>query len=161
MKNTPAMNEPTPENNYLADHAELLISSYQRVVGKALVEHGLTGTEKYRALYEAPYGVVSHNTATDPVFNYGNKTALGLFQMDWPTFTQLPSRKSAEMENREERQRLLTRVTQDGYIDDYRGIRISSTGIRFWIEDATVWNLIDDKGDYLGQAAVFHKWTKL
>ena len=155
------MNEPGQKNDYLAEHAELLISSYHRLTGKDLVKKGLPDTEKYRALYDAPYAVVSHGTEDDPVFNYGNRTALSLFQMQWQEFTTLPSRKSAEPQNRAERERLLTRVTQDGFIDDYRGIRISSTGKRFWIEDATVWNLVNGNGVYCGQAAVFHRWMAL
>jgi hypothetical protein len=155
------MNEPEQKNDYLGEHAELLISSYHRLTGKDLVKRGLVGTEKYRALYDAPYAVVSHGTEDDPVFNYGNRTALSLFQMEWPEFTTLPSRKSAEPQNRAEREHLLTRVTLDGFIDDYRGIRISSTGNRFWIEDATVWNLINGKGVYCGQAAVFNRWMAL
>jgi hypothetical protein len=119
------MNEPGPENDYLSGHAELLIASYRRLTGKALAPQQLAGVDKYRALYHAPYGVVSHNTEDDPICNYGNKTALGLFEMDWPTFTRLPSRKSAELENRAERQRLLLRVAKDGLIDGYRGIRLS------------------------------------
>lgn len=155
------MNGPGHKNDYFGEHAELLISSYYRLTGKDLVKKGLLGTEKYRALYDAPYAVVSHDTGDDPVFNYGNRTALSLFQMDWQEFTTLPSRKSAEPENRAERKRLLARVNQYGFIDDYCGIRISSTGIRFWIEDATVWNLVNEEGVYCGQAAVFHRWRLL
>ncbi|MEJ2043233.1 MAG: MEKHLA domain-containing protein [Reinekea sp.] len=155
------MSKPDPENNYLAEHAELLISSYHRLTGKDLVNNELTGIKKYKALYEGTFGLLSHNTEDDPIFNYGNRTALDLFQMDWQEFTQLPSRKSAEPVNRAERQQLLDRVTSDGFIDDYCGIRISSTGNRFWIENATVWNLINDKSVYCGQAAVFHRWTIL
>ncbi len=155
------MNEPGQKNDYLAEHAALLISSYHRLTGKDLVKRGQPATEKYRALYDAPYAVVSHGTEDDPIFNYANRTALRVFHMDWQAFTTLPSRKSAEPQNRAERERLLTRVTRDGFIDDYRGIRISSTGNRFWIEDATVWNLINEKGVYCGQAAVFYRWKAL
>lgn len=155
------MNEPGPENCYLCEHAELLINSYHRLTGKELVEQGVTGADRYRALYEAPYALVSHNTDDNPVFNYGNRTALRLFEMDWPRFTSLPSRQSAEAVNRAERQRLLERVTKNGFIDDYRGIRISSTGSRFRIEAATVWNLADENDIYCGQAAVFYKWVRL
>jgi hypothetical protein len=40
-------------------------------------------------------------------------------------------------------------------------VRISSTGKRFLIKEAIVWNLVDDKGDYQGQAAAFSKYQDL
>lgn len=155
------MNEPGPDNQYLAEHAALLITSYQQLTGKELVKPVPSGQDLARALFQAPFGIVSHNTAADPIFNYGNLTALKLFELDWSSFTHLPSRKSAEPVNRAERERLLARVTRDGFIDDYNGIRISASGRRFRIKEATVWNVIDEKGGYCGQAAVFHRWAEL
>lgn len=67
----------------------------------------------------------------------------------------MPSRLSAEAPLREERQALLERVSRDGFIDDYAGIRISARGTRFRIENAVVWNLIDAAGVRHGQAAMF------
>jgi hypothetical protein len=52
-------------------------------------------------------------------------------------------------------------VQQFGFIDDYSGIRISKTGQRFWIRNATVWNLIDMNGVRVGQAARFDHWDYL
>jgi hypothetical protein len=63
--------------------------------------------------------------------------------------------------HRDERARLLDRVSQQGYIDDYRGVRISKTGRRFMIEQATVWNLLDENGAPYGQAATFSQWRYL
>ena len=155
------VNEPARENGFLCEHAELLISSYRRLTGKDLVIPQRYPEDAYRALYEAPYGVVSHDTSEDPIFNYANRTAQRVFAMDWQAFTRLPSRKSAEPVNRAERGRILARVTKEGFIDDYRGVRISAAGTRFRIENATVWNVVDDKGKYRGQAAVFYTWTEL
>jgi hypothetical protein len=53
------------------------------------------------------------------------------------------------------------RAHQDAFIDDYSGVRVSSTGRRFLIERATVWNLVDARGAYRGQAAAFSDWTPL
>lgn len=139
----------------------MLIGSFRHWTGKELVQSNPVCQDLYKALFEAPYAVVSHNTDPDPVFNYGNKTALELFEMDWPTFTSLPSRQSAEPVNRDERQKLLARVSQFGFIDDYRGVRISSSGKRFMIDDAVVWNIVDRSGTYLGQAAVLYRWSAL
>ena len=100
--------------------------------------------------------VVSHDGAEDPVFNYASKAALDLWEMDWETFTSTPSRFSAEPDEREARAELLRRVTEDGYVDDYRGVRISSSGRRFEVRDAYVWNVYD--GDTrVGQAALFRR----
>jgi len=66
-----------------------------------------------------------------------------------------------EAPNREERARLLAAVTARGFIDDYSGIRISKTGRRFRIAQATVWNLLDEHGRYAGQAAMFSRWEFL
>jgi hypothetical protein len=155
------VNEPSPENYYLREHVGLLISSYHRWTGKDLVKQEYSGKSIYRALFEASYVVVSHNTEEDPVFNYGNQTALSVFEMSWRDFTNLPSRKSAEPVDRAERERLMARVNKLGFIDDYRGVRVSASGKHFMIEDATVWNVVDERGRYYGQAAVFYRWAEV
>ncbi|MEI7612916.1 MAG: MEKHLA domain-containing protein, partial [Betaproteobacteria bacterium] len=90
-----------------------------------------------------------------------NRMALEVFAMDFASFTRLPSRYSAEPVNREERARLLERVTRDGFIDDYSGVRISAKGQRFRIAQAVVWNLLDQEGEIYGQAATFDQWVAL
>jgi hypothetical protein len=70
----------------------------------------------------------------------------------------MPSRLTAEAPNRADRERLLAEVTARGFIDDYAGVRITSTGQRFLIQQATVWNLIDAAGQRRGQAATFQQW---
>ena len=73
----------------------------------------------------------------------------------------LPSRLTAEPVHQSERARLLDTVASRGYIDDYRGIRISKSGRRFRIDNAIVWNVIDDTGSMRGQAAMFSTWKVL
>ena len=72
-----------------------------------------------------------------------------------------PSRLTAEPMHRDERAEMLRRTSRDGYIDDYRGVRISTTGRRFLIERATVWNVLDTAGQPAGQAATFSDWSTL
>lgn len=151
---------PGPDNDFLAPHALLLVESYARLLGRELVAPG-TPAERARALYEAPFVVVSHDTSPDPVFNYANLAAQRLFELDWDAFVTLPSRLSAGPVHRDERARLLAQVTKDGYIDDYAGIRVAKSGRQFRIERAVVWNLTDTLGRYAGQAAVFSDWTDL
>ena len=61
--------------------------------------------------------------------------------------------------HRDERRRLLDEVGRHGFIENYSGIRISKTGRRFRINHATVFNLLDPAGQYVGQAATFEDWT--
>jgi hypothetical protein len=131
--------------------AQRLMTSFQHWTGKSLIETP-------EALFEAPFVVVSHGTEPDPIFNYANRQALVLWEMDWETFTQLPSRYSAEPISREERSRLLAQAKAQGYISDYRGVRISSTGKRFWIEDVILWTVLDELDQPCGQAAAFSRW---
>lgn len=152
---------PSVENHYLVEHVNLMRTSLKRLVGKDLVDPSLNEVEAAKVLYEAPFVVVSHDRAADPVFTYGNQTALELFEMSWSEFTTLPSRQSAEPPNREERAQLLKAVTTQGFIEHYSGIRIAKSGRRFVIEQVTVWNLIDDQATYQGQAAVYSHWTYL
>jgi len=152
---------PQAGNDYLADHAGLLIASYRHWTGHDLVDSGLSAAGQARALYEAPFVVASHGTEPDPVFNYGNRAALALFETTWDAFISLPSRLSAEPVARAERERLLARVHAHGYIDDYSGVRVSTRGRRFRIARATVWNVIDAAGARRGQAVMFREWENL
>jgi hypothetical protein len=147
--------------SWLARHVRLLRASYFHWTGQHLIPPVVTDDNAPATLDLASFAVVSHDTAPDPVFNYGNQTALHLFEMPWEEFTALPSRLSAEPMAREDRERLLYRVTRDGYIDDYSGVRVSSSGKRFLIRNATVWNLLDEEGQPYGQAALLRKWEYL
>jgi hypothetical protein len=137
---------------------ELIATSFRRLTGKPLVP---TDGDPVEALWAADSAIVAHGTESDPIFFFGNKTALRLFEMTFDAFTCLPSRLSAEPMLREERQRLLERVTRSGIIDDYAGVRISASGRRFRIMNASVWNLTDQDGLPAGQAAAFSDWTPL
>lgn len=134
----------------------LIADSFRHLLGTPLV-----ASPDPQALWHAPRVVVAHGTEADPIFFYGNRLALELFETDFAAFTRTPSRFSAEPLAREERARLLQRVGTDGYIDDYSGVRISFKGRRFRIERAVVWNLIDAAGVRHGQAATFDRWIAL
>ena len=145
----------------MASHVQLLLDSFARLLGRELMPRLGSVEEQAERLFHAPFVVVSHGTEADPVLNYGNAAALALWEMDFATLTRTPSRLTAESVHRDERARLLERTLRDGYVDDYAGIRISSTGKRFRIEQAVVWNLVDAAGIRHGQAATFDRWTPL
>jgi len=136
----------------------LIAESHKRLTGRDLVAGD---GDVVRALWEAPLAIVAHGTETDPLFFFASRIALQRFETDAEHFLGMPSRYSAEAPLREERQALLDRVTRDGFIADYAGVRIAATGCRFRIEQATVWNLSDASGALHGQAAAFDKWTEL
>ena len=151
--------EPPTPTTALAALARLIVDSHRRVLGRPLLDAEPAADDRLlRALWQAPQAVVAHGVQADPVFCYGNRMALALFELDFAAFTTLPSRLSAEPLAREERAALLERVSRFGFIDDYAGVRISSTGKRFRIRRATVWNLVDADGAYRGQAATFSAW---
>jgi hypothetical protein len=148
-------------NDFYIRHAQLLCSSYKHWTGKSLTVGNREPDELITALFETPFAIVSHGSESDPVFNFGNKVALDLFEVEWEKFIQLPSRYSVETTNRKQREELMQRVSNDGHMLDYSGVRISATGKRFKIEGATIWNIIDGNGHYLGQAAMFKNWIAI
>lgn len=157
----PRWPEPGAANDFLAEHAARLIASYRRHTGRDLVDPGLAPVAQARVLYGASFVVASHGGETDPIFNYGNRAALALFEMSWAAFTAMSSRLSAEPDERAERERLLARVAEHGFIEDYSGVRISARGRRFRIRNATVWNVLDAHGAACGQAVMFREWEYL
>ncbi|MCX7627077.1 MAG: MEKHLA domain-containing protein [Methylophilaceae bacterium] len=140
-------------------HVELLRANYRRWLKHDFIDAALRGRDAVCWLDDAPFALVSHGTEADPIFNYGNATALRLFGMDWAAFTTLPSRLSAMPMDRAERARVLACVARDGYIDGYTGVRVRADGRRFRIQGVTVWNLVDERGAPYGQAALIREWT--
>ena len=140
---------------------QLIVRSLKHWTGRELLPEKFSPAERAEKLFHAPFVLVSHGMEADPVLNYGNKTALALWEMSWEELTRTPSRLTAEAPNRTERARLLAEVTAHGFIDDYSGVRISKTGRRFRIAPATVWNLVGERGSYSGQAAMFSRWEFL
>lgn len=153
--------EPMASNQYQAGSAALILDSHARLLQRDLLPRSASPIETAKGLYDAPFVVLAHDTAPDPVFLYANRQAQRLFEMTWAEMVALPSRHSAEPLAREDRQRLLDRVSRQGYIDDYTGVRISRAGKRFLIAKATVWNLLDPAGQVIGQAAAFDHWTPI
>jgi hypothetical protein len=130
-------------------YAALLSDSLFRLTGQVVPSDA-------EQLFAYPLPLVSHGTQTDPIFRYGNRAALDLWGMDWAKFTTLPSRLSAEAEPgiQGDRQALLQKALQQGFVNDYSGIRISATGQRFRIADTVLWNVVDRDGQRHGQAAL-------
>lgn len=142
-------------------HVKNILDSYRRLTGKALLDPGVGLDVASEILFNAPFVLVAHGCEVDPVLNYGNACALQLWEMPWFEFTRTPSRYTAEAPDRRERARLLAEVAKNGFISNYSGIRISKSGVRFRINRATVWNVSNEAGERIGQAATFSEWEML
>lgn len=94
-----------PDNDWLARHIGRLLTSYRHWTGSDLLLPALEDRAATAVLDVAPFAIVSHDTRSDPVFNYGNRTALELFEMTWAEFTSMPSRLSAELLQQTKRDR--------------------------------------------------------
>ncbi len=145
----------------LINHSQHLLNSFKALTHQELIDRSTPIEVQAQNLFNANFVIVSHNTAKDPIFNYGNQAALDLWEFDWEQFTALPSRLSAEPLAQIHRDRLLQAVKEQGYIANYRSVRISRTGKRFWVENAIIWEVSDDQGKPIGQAATFSKWTPI
>lgn len=142
-----------------AEPARLILANFRRHFGRDLV----AGPDAVQNLLESPRAVLSAlgPPGSDHLFNYANRTALTLFEYQWAELIGQPSSTSAEPVHRDERRRLLDEVSRQGFIENYSGIRRGKNGRRFRINHATVFNLLDPDGQYVGQAATFEDWTPL
>jgi PAS domain-containing protein len=140
------------------DFFALLTGSYARLIGTPLVPAGKGAAWLYE---QAPFVVLAHDTAPDPIFIYANRAAQNCFGYSWDEFLTLPSRLSAEAPDRAARQALLDQVSEHGFMTGYSGIRVAKSGARFRIEHGIVWELLDPAGKKQGQAATFSTWRPL
>ncbi|WP_239618604.1 MEKHLA domain-containing protein [Cohnella mopanensis] len=148
-------------SEWIETHSQLLIDSYYRATGRSLIRYDNNSVSAAEVLFNGPFVLLSHGTEQDPVLNYGNRSALRLWEMTWDQFTAIPSRLTAEPTERSERERLLADAKRQGYSDGYYGVRISKSGTRFEIQNVLLWNIVNDAGEYKGQAAVFTQWKRL
>lgn len=148
-------------------HAQFLWQSFHYWTGRWLIPElsnsweRLLPLERATVLFEHPQPILSHGGQPDPIFNYGNQASLTLWELTWNELIQMPSRLSAETPAQAERATLLQQAAQQGVIENYRGIRISRTGQRFEIRNATIWSVLDSQNQSIGQAATFDQWEPL
>jgi len=152
---------PSKENGFLLEHATLLQESHTRLIGRPLITDQVSPAALGEAIFNADFVVLSSGTEPDPLFNYANRIALELFELDWESLRAMPARESAQPVDQDTRAALMQQVVDNGFIEDYSGVRISAGSRRFMIERATVWNVVDPAGRLRGQAATFSDWRYL
>lgn len=148
-------------SDFYLRHGQLLCASFKRLIKRDLLENKHRSQTEIRQLFDAPFVLLSHDMQQDPLFNFGNRMALELFELDWQQLLQLPSRHSAEQGERKQREKYLKKVNTNDFIEHYSSIRISATGQRFVIKNAIVWNLVDENNKKQGQAAMFNDWQHI
>mmetsp|Transcript_15363 Transcript_15363/g.42118 ORF Transcript_15363/g.42118 Transcript_15363/m.42118 type:complete len:235 (-) Transcript_15363:60-764(-) len=149
---------PVWSSSCMCAHATLLAASFRALFGRELVP-GVDAVMSEpdavaRVLWAAPHVIASHGIQPDPVLNYGNSAALKLWDLPWEKFTCLESKYTAEPMEREARSAFMQTVLRQGFVDGYEGIRVSSSGQRFRIRNAIVWNVMLHERR-VGQAVVF------
>lgn len=150
------MNAMAEENPTLITTLSLLDNTYRHWTGERLPCALIDPHSRAAWIHqEAPYSLVFHNNDDDPVFTYGNDCALRCFKYSREVFCGMPSRFSASRVDREARQALLKVVTTRGMASGYTGYRVDRHGQPFMIYDGLVWEVLDETGTRLGQAALF------
>ncbi|MGB2925107.1 MAG: MEKHLA domain-containing protein [Limnothrix sp.] len=148
----------------VVNHVQLILANYRHWFGEELIKSKELSDQAIAAkLFDAPYVVLAHDTAADPVYTYGNQTALNLWERSWTELLQMPSSQSAESSQTAQtvRNQILTDSRDFGFQSGFSGVRVSKSGRRLRIENVKLWDLLDTTGEYRGQAAVFSKWTFL
>jgi len=116
--------------------------------------------ERAQELFVAPRVVLAHDGRSDPHLVYANRDALRLWRRTWAEMVGMPSRLTAEPQERASRAQALAQAQTlgGGGIRGYGGIRIDSHGRRFRLQGARIWSLIQPDGSPCGQAAAFDDW---
>ena len=114
-------------------------------------------------LFAAAEVVLAHDGA-DPSLDpgprliYANRTALRLWRRPWAEMVGMPSRLTAEPQQRQARSQALGQARLSGGLRGYAGIRVDSQGRRFQLSGARIWSLLRADGAVCGQAAAFENW---
>ena len=153
--------------------APWLTPEVQRIAGRIVASHALGFGQPLLArvdpahlaqeLFQLDTVVLAHDGADPggdpgPRLIYANAAALRLWRRPWAGQIGLPSRLTAEPQERAGRARMLHTALEQHAIRGYCGIRIDSCGRRFQIRNARLWTLRDEAGVPCGQAAAFSEW---
>jgi hypothetical protein len=85
------MDYPTEENNFQVEHIVDIRNSYRQLLLEDLLPDIQSDEQFARQLFHAPFALVSHDMACDPIFNFANLKALKLFELNWEDFNHTSS----------------------------------------------------------------------
>jgi hypothetical protein len=134
-----------------------ILDSYRRAWHRPLLAglDGATPLQAAQELFAAATVVLAHDGGADPQLVYANAAALRLWRRPWDQMVGMPSRLTAEPQERRERAAVLAKARQCSALRGYSGIRIDSQGGRFALRGARIWSV------GTGQAAAFDDWYSL
>jgi hypothetical protein len=147
----------TPGKQHLAS---CILRSFERAFGRPLLAGGTThdGLQASQLLFRADTVVLAHDGGPDPALIYANAAALQLWERNWADMIGMPSRLTAEPQERASRAQMLANALQQHASEGYSGVRISQSGRRFQIHNARLWTLWGPGNQPCGQAAAFSSW---
>ena len=118
---------PSAANTWHQDHVARVVAAFGRVTGGDLVaEAGLDPAALGRSVWEGNFALLTHTPSA--ILNYANRFALDLWEMDWETMLNTPSRDTAPEEDRAARAAILEEVARTGFTRAYSGRRVSRSG---------------------------------
>ena len=110
------------------------------------------------------FGILSHGLQEDPVYNYGNRASLELFEQGLEMLCQTPSRYSTVPSLMDNRGRLIKQIEQVGHGTIPNAVRISAKGKMFVMQTIWVWNVYafdsehnNGRGRRIGLAALYDR----
>lgn len=129
----------------ISDHVSILDNSLRKLTGKGIRERIGYEEKDHEDLYQEycmndRYVIVSHGTEDDPIYNFSNVAGLEAFVRSWDDFILLPSRLSVVLQSKDEELRieLMSKVTNDGFVEGASGIRVRGDGKFIQLVDAVV-----------------------
>ncbi|MEB3308067.1 MAG: MEKHLA domain-containing protein [Cyanobacteriota bacterium] len=161
---------PTVTAPWLSDAAigiaQRILYSHQVMFGSALIAPlpaDSTPLQRAQALFASDRVVMAHDGtdpggAPGPRLIYANRAGLRLWERPWTEMIGMPSRLTAEPQERAGRARMLATARQQRACEGYSGVRISRSGRRFQIANARLWTLRGPDEQSGGQAATFSNW---
>lgn len=104
------------------------------------------------------FGILSHGTQEDPIYNYGNRASLELFDQTLENLCQTPSRYSTVESLMDDRDRLIQQINDVGYGIITNGVRTTTKGHLFVIKTIWIWHVYhDEDGRRIGLAALYDR----
>jgi hypothetical protein len=147
----------TPGKQHLAC---CILRSFERAFGRQLLAGATTddGLLAAQLLFRADTVVLAHDGAPDPALIYANAAALQLWERNWASMIGMPSRLTAEPQERASRAQMLATALQQHTSEGYSGVRISQRGRSYQIHNDRLWTLWGPGDQPCGQAAAFSDW---